>query len=388
MAAKYILLSLPALTWIIILLYEPLFYNVFASSPSFSLQELRDGAVDWIDMNKNQQQSLAGIPSTDILIVNYFSNGKILNATFWLSAPFKEKHSDERLKLNYGVLIDADSNNETGVQGVDYQIEISGQNGTWSRKVSQWSSIQSNRTLDEPNYTGFFGKEGKYILLSANLDAIGSPDKYRAIFYTEQIKEGSIWKVDFTNWVHIPRPEYEILLSPKSLDVIRGENKTIEVQVKSTTGFEPIVHLYSKDLPADVDLKFKSDELHIPSYGINTTDLNIEVSENVQTPQYTIIPILADATFPSESFIQSNSSETINLKIPSLVKTENITNQSSLALTILEPLSAIDKFINDFNKLGTIIAVFVSIITFLIGLFIDKDTIWSSIKKASKDIRK
>jgi hypothetical protein len=139
-----------------------------------------------------------------------------------------------------------------------------------------------------------------------------------------------------------------------------------------------------------VELHFSSNELHIPSYGINGTDLDIKLSDKARSPQYTV-PIFADATFPSESIIQNNLSRSSNptvMTFPSFVKTEIIGEQSSLTLNKLEPLSAADQFINGFNKLGNIIPVFVSIGTFFLGLLLDKQTLWRSIKRLSNKMRR
>jgi hypothetical protein len=67
-------------------------------------------------------------------------------------------------QINYGMFVDADANNKTGVGGIDYQVELSGQNGTWSKTFSQWSTFGTNRTLSKiDNYSGFYAKNGKYV---------------------------------------------------------------------------------------------------------------------------------------------------------------------------------------------------------------------------------
>ena len=71
--------------------------------------------------------------------------------------PFNESAPGNQIQLNYGMFIDADWNVNTGVSGVDYQVEISGRNETWTKTFSQWSSVDSNRTLyKEHNYLSLF----------------------------------------------------------------------------------------------------------------------------------------------------------------------------------------------------------------------------------------
>jgi hypothetical protein len=67
-----------------------------------------------------------------------------------------------------------------------------------------------------------------------------------------------------------------------------------------------------------------------------------------------------------------------------LLKPEIIGEQSSLTIYKLEPLSTVDQFVNDFNKFGNIIPVFVSIGAFFLGLLLDKQTLWASIKRRTR----
>ena len=78
--------------WIILIasLTQNFVVSVFASSPSYAQLEARDEPFDWIDMNNNQKHAFNGDPSTDILAVNYHSNGTKLYSTLWLLAPFNE----------------------------------------------------------------------------------------------------------------------------------------------------------------------------------------------------------------------------------------------------------------------------------------------------------
>ena len=126
--------------------------------------------------------------STDIQKITYFSNGTILNATLWLGGGFKEKPSTNESNpvVVYGMLIDADSNQETGKEGVDYQVEIqwSNKTRTWNKIIIEYISPVHNRTLDtEENYTGFFKNGERYVSLYVNLADIIYPTGYRALFY-------------------------------------------------------------------------------------------------------------------------------------------------------------------------------------------------------------
>ena len=55
--------------------------NGYAESPSFLEQEIGDNITDWVDMSKNQIQKKVREKYTDITSVDYYSDGKTLNAT-------------------------------------------------------------------------------------------------------------------------------------------------------------------------------------------------------------------------------------------------------------------------------------------------------------------
>ena len=341
-----------------LLLIRILAFDAFATSPYFGYQQLVNDPYNWIDIHKHAP-SPNGDPATGIQGVTYSSNGKILNATLWLLVPFDSSLSKDRGQINYGMFIDADANKKTGVGGIDYQIEISGQNGKWTKTFSQWTSYNStqeilNRTLSKiDNYTGFFAKNGQFVLLSLDLNAIGSPDRYRLLFYAEQIR-GSTWLSQFTNWISIPQPEFHISTLQPSVDITQGSQKTVQVQIKSTTGFEPVIHLYTNQ--KNVNLKFNPPQLFMPSYGVNTTELSIVVPQNLQTGLLTA-NIFAYATFPNEPFIFYSSKSSNNAYFPTLkLPSQIVTNQTSIMINVQDPIQAALSLVNQWQFPITFVA--------------------------------
>jgi hypothetical protein len=84
-------------------LYQTLYPHVILanSSPSFSNQQIDDPINDWALYHNSSYYNPAknisecksqdsAIQSPDIIGVDYISDGRILNATIWLSSPFKE----------------------------------------------------------------------------------------------------------------------------------------------------------------------------------------------------------------------------------------------------------------------------------------------------------
>lgn len=159
---------LPTLISALIFFYYDLPIELFAASPSFPDKEITDNPRDWIDLETRNSTRDADL-STDILAVDYYSNGKILNATLWLGAPFKEERNDS--KVNYGMYIDADFDDSTGFMGVDYKVELQWNNQTknWSRIIESWPPIGKTRVLENiSNYTGIYKEREYYVLLNVD----------------------------------------------------------------------------------------------------------------------------------------------------------------------------------------------------------------------------
>ena len=129
---------------LILIAHNPLNdHNVFAESPSFSIQEINSGIGNGIQVDglthAQTKPDYKGLldSSSDIQRVTYFSDGKTLNATMWLGGGVKQNPSLYGASTAvYGVLIDADNNPSTGKYGVDYQQEIQ-----WSNMTNSWNRL-------------------------------------------------------------------------------------------------------------------------------------------------------------------------------------------------------------------------------------------------------
>ena len=318
-----------------LLLFIPVI--VLAESPIFELQEIKDQNIDWIDLDR-KGPSQEGERSTDILSVDYHSNGKILNATVWLYFPFKNKPTDYNV-MNYGMYLDADFDKTTGYGGIDYQLEIGWNNNsmTWTKLLEKWSPNGDEKTIRvENNYTGFFEEDKKYVELSLDLGLLEYPSKYKISFYAEAKKEKlSPLLTDFTKWVAIPPLELTISTSPTLIEPHKGEDKTIEIEVNSSQGYEPKVEISAKSQTDAIEYKFnQNDTLHVPTYGVATTPLAIKALGNADVGPYTLI-LFANSTFPPEQLIEDIAAENNSEFVPDI--SENIFAQSSILVSILEP---------------------------------------------------
>jgi hypothetical protein len=360
MTSKYIII-ISLLAFITTTIIIPLYHEVFAASPAFNRQEITDDFHDGIHLNIMGQSQTKDDhidkldESTDIQKITYFSNGTVLTGTLWLASAFKENPSanGSSVAVIYGILIDADYNQETGKEGVDYQIEIqwSNETQTWNKGIIEYSSPVHNRTFDiQENYTGFYKNDEKYVMVSVNLDEILSPNPYKAMFYAGYIYNNSDMKIDLSTWVDISPPVYSISTLPDPVIVRQGEQKIIGAQLKSTTGFLPdVIEFMPVENYSSIELEFIRDNLNESSSGIEPAPIKIEVPKNAQVGQY-IIPIRANistgSTFPYYRFVEFS-----NVNLPSN-STEILTKGHKIALanltiSVVEPLS-IQEQLKDF----------------------------------------
>jgi hypothetical protein len=360
MISKYIII-ISLLAFITTTIIIPLYHEVFAASPAFNRQEITDDVHDGIHLNiMGQSQTKDDYidtldESTDIQKITYSSNGTVLTATVWLASGFEEKPSanGSNVAVIYGILIDADYNQVTGKEGVDYQIEIhwTNETQTWNKGIIEYSSPVHNRTFDiQKNYTGFYENDERYVLVSVNLDEILSPNPYKAMFYAGYLYNNSDMKIDLTPWVDMSPQVYSISTLPNPIIVRQGEQKIIGAQLKSTTGFvQNVIEFMPVQNYSSIELEFIRDNLNKSSSGIEPAPFKIEVPNNAQVGQY-IIPIRANistgSTFPYYKFIKI-----FNVNLPSnsteiLTKGHNFA-LANLTISVVEPLS-IQEQLRDF----------------------------------------
>jgi hypothetical protein len=279
-------------------LYKIMVQEAFASSsPSFQRQELTLGSRNWFDMFQNKSTS-SGPNYIDIESVSYFSNGTHLNATIWL-ANFTMTPTDYE-NVNYGMYFDADSNNRTGSGGIDYKVEINwnSERRTWERLYEEWSSSGHNKTLDKKeNVSNFFGENGSYVTLYADLDSMLSPDNYRILFYAEVInfERDLDWIIDLTDWISIPSPELVLVVQPSPIPSTEGGNSIAELRINSSSADELDIDLGlptvdgSSSNTTSITIALDSQKLRIPPFGVASTHLHVFVPFGTVSTEYTIL---------------------------------------------------------------------------------------------------
>jgi hypothetical protein len=203
-----------------------------------------------------------------------------------------------------------------------------------------------------------------------------SPKTYKATFYGE-VKSGGSFKTDFTRSVAIPPLELSVSTSPSSVDVTKGDKRTVEVTVNTTKGYEPTVNLYatspSKYLVFDFtqnDTKtIQNYQLRLPSYGIATIPLTISSPKAASTGPSTFF-IFANSSFPPEQFIRPKAfQKPISSSLPA-IESENIITQSTLLANIQDPKPIIDQIGESWSKIGGPISFISGLVTGHVGPWI------------------
>lgn len=380
--------------------FDPPWYNkALAVPPIFLRQEMEDGSYDFLNITSGNITDQGSGPS-DIVGVNYLSDGKVLTAAIWLHNTFKAS-PNASAEIVYGMLVDSDFNNETGLRGGDHRLLITWENKTktWTRMLEELSSMHEGigkgerRTLSKiVNYSGFYEQNKRYVTLTLPLHEIDSPDRYKIIFYTEE-KKGSIWNVDYTNWVNIPPPSFSMSIKPNPLVLIQGERETVDLQINSSAGLTPTIYIFPKSVNGTT-AKPDSNKLPMPSYGLLTIPVHIDVSYGAPIGT-SLLPISVIATYPSESTAMTTTEmrsvpEALNL--PIVNKTQNVTKEAIFLLKVNPALNInpiLNEILIELRNFSNAISPHVLTISTLIAIFTSVGTgIYAIIKWAEKNKKK
>jgi hypothetical protein len=215
------------------------FHTTFALSPAFEPQAINDQRNDWIQTFGNESIDLKSNYS-DLLEIDYLSDGKNLKATLWLGSDSENAsiYNQPSKRISYGMLIKIASYNiNTGFSGADYNYYIESVNGKWSEYLYQLSSTGSQILLhSKANYTEFFGGPTigpGYVKLNLNLSYIETPSEYGILFYTtDSFNNNEV--SDFTDWVGVPPSAMTMVTSPKDIVVTQGEQLLVPANIMST----------------------------------------------------------------------------------------------------------------------------------------------------------
>jgi hypothetical protein len=121
---------------LLLLISYSLFHKAFAASPAFdqvliSDKEISNQKNDWVQTYGNDSTHLRS-DYTNLLAVDYHSDRKTLDTTFWLASNLENAsiYSQPLKKIRYGMLIAIVSlPQNSGYSGVNYNFYIEAING-------------------------------------------------------------------------------------------------------------------------------------------------------------------------------------------------------------------------------------------------------------------
>ena len=316
-----------------------------ASSPAFVRQEISDGNDDWWD--HVQEKFTTGYNFSNLAAVSYLSDGKFLNATIFLTSKFVEKPIG--YVPVYGMMINADSNEDTGWEGYDYFMKVAWDNNAeiWTYTLEEWSTVQIPRILDRDyNYTEFFDNTGNnnYVHLSLDLEKLNLPKRYVVVFFIDYVfeKQHLYGISDYSNWIRIPPPEFSLTTVPSELTLRQREEEIVEVRLNSSTPiFGAHLVLYTQKVNG-LESSVIPKERDIQSDGMITSDLHIQASQKAEAKPYTL-QIFANISFPSQFISKEEQLKTIS---------ENVTKSFNLPITLLPSLTFEEEFSAFWNTYG------------------------------------
>jgi hypothetical protein len=158
--------------------------------------------------------------------------------TVHFHSPFEDSEFDipSWREITFTMAIDIDSVLDAGT---DYRVIYSRVphdtwTGYWTKQVREISAYDKIRVVEENrNYTDFYNKQddSSHILFSFDLSKVNSSQQYKAAFYITDyfVKDHKFCtRIDTTNWVIIPPPEFTISASPSSVVLRPGEEQIFD----------------------------------------------------------------------------------------------------------------------------------------------------------------
>lgn len=301
---------------------------------------------------------------TDMLAVDYLSNGKTLDATFWfkgLTPDLASIYNEPFRKVAYGMLIDADPDTKTGYNGADYDYYVLAADGKLTEYLYQLSLSGGYRLLNhtEVSFNSTTGPNNVHLQL--DLSSINYPSKYEVLFYTaESFKSNEVR--EYTDWVDIPPPKLHMTTLPSNILIRQGQEQLIPARVVSSSGFpiESIINVTVNNLYVG----FNSSELHVTIQRIQPPLFKITVPQQTALGTYTVPlivkirePSVATITKPISANLRGGMVDRVQLskKYPTV---GSITLPVNLTITVIPPSTISDQFKDFWGVYGQFIGIF------------------------------
>jgi hypothetical protein len=353
-----------------------LFHKAFAASPAFDQifipdQETSNQRNDWVQTYGNDTTHLRS-DHANLLAVDYFSDGKTLDATFWLGSNLENEstYNQPLKRIRYGMLIAIASLPPTsGYNGANYNFYIESFDGKWSEYLYQLSSTRSSALIESKiNYTEPFAGTTigpGYVKLRLDLKSINYPTTYGLSFYTaESFKSNEVR--DFTGWIAIPPATIDIKTHPENIVIRQGEKQLIRAEVDT-----PLTNNVT-NITFDNDTDYSSNGLNVSTQRMHPPLFEVEVSPQTSLGTYTIpfvaslliattyssSPTATAATAPVDTVTEVVDPEfQVSKKYPTI---GYITSPAKLTIDVIAPLTFEETFMAFWETYATHMAIVVS----------------------------
>jgi hypothetical protein len=344
-----------------------LFQKTFAESSAFDQVLIPDKEIgkqrnDWVQTYGNDSTHLKS-DYANILAVDYASDGKTLDTTFWLASNSENAsiYNQPLKHIRYGMLIAIVTlPQNSGYNGANYNFYIEEVNGKWSEYLYQLSSTGTHALIySKTNYTESFGSPTigpGYVKLRLDLNSIHSPSNYGLSFYTaESFKSNEIR--DFTSWVAVPPATINTLTHPKDIVIRQGEEHLIPSEIE--TPFSNNV----TSITFDNGTYYSSNGLSVFTERTQPPLFKIKVSPQLPIGVYTV-PFTASLLIQTTSskFPMFNDTVTgfadpefqVSKKYPTI---GYITSNTNLTIQVIPPLNIDERFMAFWAVYGTPIVI-------------------------------
>ena len=253
-------------------------------SPPFSRVSIIDEVTGGnIDTGLVDITNYRGNLPIDINSATYFSDGRSLNGTIWLSSPIRDVTDHElyvQSDLQYHMLIALDT---FGERWTTYRIVVFPQpDGSWTKNLYELEpgGAQRYKLVEQvKNYTTF--EEGNsYIELSASLNLLGYPTSYWVGF--ESYGRDGRNLNDFVYFEAAPKRENEIEVNiPDIVKLIKGGDMT-RIVTLNATGLNQVTNVRLQDYIKDsINITFNPEYVELPIDGSGTTLMTVSVPKTV-----------------------------------------------------------------------------------------------------------
>lgn len=238
--------------------------------------------------------------------------------------------------LSYGMLIDADTNFDTGVNGFDYLYKVMWSNGTWVEIYQEIPTKGPLKMLEQNNIDNVFTPDIKIdnqpkstVDLELDLRKIGSPDLYAIVFFTEGNLIGKIPLVqDVLSLAVIPPLDFTVTTHPFPLSFESSTEKDVHIFIDTTFTENAEIYYNISSNSDDVSIKEISDnsiflqngkaEIPFLLKDIGHDDIQVHELTVSLNPWYAVNPETNDAErggeiFESYNFRNQQKSETFTI---------------------------------------------------------------------------